>query len=204
MHQRQAAEFPACCFPSALRWHNHLSPAVKKAPFSEYEDAVILKVRTSGCWHLKRTFSAADRQFKPLPLPLLHAACRHMISMGTSGQVCFLPSQGNYLVDAATTIPKGCSRPSQMALSHWVHDVDACQALCMIVTIPYNHAFQVCLLSHQHVQTRSHCQAAAWPHRQCCEEPMELNAQAQGRHAGPSQQVRGVARNSTWGLVLTI
>ncbi|KAI8474815.1 MAG: hypothetical protein J3K34DRAFT_517900 [Monoraphidium minutum] len=26
-----------------LRWHNHLSPAVKKAPFSEYEDAVILK-----------------------------------------------------------------------------------------------------------------------------------------------------------------
>lgn len=29
-----------CC-----RWHNHLSPAVKKEPFSDYEDAVIFKVR---------------------------------------------------------------------------------------------------------------------------------------------------------------
>jgi hypothetical protein len=95
------------------RWHNHLSPAVKKAPFSDYEDAVIIRVRFCVCFFVLDCVCSAVcrvRESNPLPTPSLPnnpptttTRIRRTTCTATSGRVSTRRGRGGGVVECGTT-----------------------------------------------------------------------------------------------------
>ena len=64
------------------RWHNQLNPDVRKDPFNEWEDAVIIQVN----W-MSLNCSAFLAPYLAQPLRSSVTSCRRMSCTETSGQV---------------------------------------------------------------------------------------------------------------------
>jgi hypothetical protein len=151
------------------RWWNHLNPAVKKGAFTDWEDAVIIKVR--GAKFFLHAEAALDDDERPTEAQALIRSLTPPNPPNTPGArdqrqqvVGYVGIRPFFRLENTTNFHS--SRP---------------------LTPPFASPAE------QNQKQNSHRQAAARPHRQCRQEPVELDPQAQGR----DQQHEGQVRSST-------